>query len=203
MARSLLSAILIVVRRKESGEMKKAIIGGMLAAGSLAIATAQHLDPIFDNPIHTRWQNQIGKPIEGTNGPPLIVYEKSSRATNAVALIKVRYGYKTNDGKVKMEEMGFKYVELPVPHTSGVIRNQDWFFLTSVKLAVMSIGGTGTVDVALFEPTPTPSEDGLGYGRQLSNWLPLPLDRGPSEAGPIILRSSELPSADAAGSRSP
>src|ERR1035437_1264621 len=74
----------------------------------------------------------------------------------------------------------------PVPHSSGVIINQDWFALTSMKLAIITLGGMGTVHVALFEGGSAPPKEALEYGRQLSNWLPLPLDRGPSKQGPTI-----------------
>lgn len=155
--------------------MKSILIGLLLLAGVTITSFGENPERSPSEAIQIRWQKEIKHPLEGTDAPPPILYKKSPTTTNALVLMNLTFSYTNTNGVKETENVGGKLVELPLPESSGIVSNTNWFTMTHIMFLMRGLRGTGTVHVAFFEPLEQPSDKKAVYGQQLSNWLDLPI----------------------------
>jgi hypothetical protein len=170
--------------------MKIVILSIVLVAGSIITSLAQDQS---QPSVTVRWQKEIKQPLDAGGNlqsgpkeePPPILYEKAPTTTNALMLIRVNFSY-TKEGAAETESFDGRGtpVEFPISEPSGIITNTTWYYASVLMLKLSGLHGTGTVHIAFFEPSRNPSVKEAVYGRQLSNWLDLP----------IILPNTGMPS---------
>jgi hypothetical protein len=170
--------------------MKKVILSIVLVAVSIITSLAQDQS---QPSVTVRWQKEIKQPLDAKGNiqggffeePPPILYKKASTTTNTLALIRVNFSYiKEGAEETKSLVSSGKGLEFSIPASSGIITNTTWYYASILMLRLDGMQGTGTVHIAFFEPSKNSSGKEDASGRQLSNWLDLP----------IILPNTGMPS---------
>ena len=169
--------------------MKIVILSIVLVAGSIITSLAQDQS---QPSVTVRWQKEIKQPLDAGGNlqsglkeePPPILYEKAPTTTNTLALIRVNFSYTKEGAKETKNIVGGPALEFSIPASSGIITNTGWYYASVFILGLEGIHGTGTVHIAFFEPSKNSSGKDDASGRQLSNWLDLP----------IILPNTGMPS---------
>ena len=151
--------------------VKATIVCVLMVAGTLLPALAQGPSQPL---VKIRWQTEIKRPLDAADSqlPPSILYEKAPTATNTTMKMRLEYSFTTTSGEKSRQGLVMvKSYEFPEP--SGLISDTSWY--DALVMLKYVYRGTGTVYIAFFEPPEKESPRKDELGRQLSNWLELPI----------------------------
>jgi hypothetical protein len=144
------------------------------AASSVKVGEQDKSTPVSAD-IQIRWEENVKEPIDFAQAPA-IAYQKAPTVANQKVLVKVRASYKDAYGQTE-EAIVNCFIPIEVPNAKGTITGGAWMFIAKLGLQNFAkLEGSGVIRVALFELVSKPgSKNEVEHGRQLSNWIDLPI----------------------------
>jgi hypothetical protein len=119
-----------------------------------------------------RWAKQITEADE-LEKAPAIIYTKSPSVSCQQVLIKVRIVFSEEGQSKTLTTTLLQPIE--VGNVTGTIKNDGWTWNAKQGLMGMPLNGRGNATVALFDVAKKPGTNEADAGRQLSNWLEIPV----------------------------